>query len=376
MLIRRNQNTLSSGDWDRYIAAYQAILAGVFDNVPKPRILDFVDEHQKAAHHSISGDSDWFVHTHRDRDDIIEHQGVFFLPWHREFLFRFEQRMRLQDERVVLPYWNAAVDPYPAQLLEIGHVSRGDIRNLSAALSEANVRDPFGELRATGSALNTSDFLDFQLHLERPYHDNVHFLLGGAMRRSVSPRDPVFWMHHAFLDKIWAHWTELHNDAAPPNSSARMPGRDIVRLRVSDVVFPGALGYSYDDGICSVLAASGRTGFTKSGLGKGMVFAMRSPSGVLAKMKLGLQSKNNITFVIKTYDALHFMPLKKSMFMIDNQYRYYDIDNCQVATNTSSTADLQFSFVTNGDKREFSLQSMGNTSVAEVPGGEFDSLLV
>lgn len=26
----------------------------------------------------------------------------------------------------------------------------------------------------------------------------------------TSPNDPVFWLHHAFLDKIWADWMARH----------------------------------------------------------------------------------------------------------------------------------------------------------------------
>ncbi len=26
----------------------------------------------------------------------------------------------------------------------------------------------------------------------------------------VSPNDPVFWLHHAFIDKLWAEWQRRH----------------------------------------------------------------------------------------------------------------------------------------------------------------------
>jgi tyrosinase len=37
-------------------------------------------------------------------------------------------------------------------------------------------------------------------------HNAGHRFIGGHMAGSFSPNDPVFWMHHANVDRIWAHW--------------------------------------------------------------------------------------------------------------------------------------------------------------------------
>ncbi len=37
-------------------------------------------------------------------------------------------------------------------------------------------------------------------------HNRVHVWVGGQMATGVSPNDPVFWLHHAFVDKLWADW--------------------------------------------------------------------------------------------------------------------------------------------------------------------------
>ena len=53
----------------------------------------------------------------------------------------------------------------------------------------------------------------FRNHLEGwrgvNLHNRVHVWVGGQMGTGVSPNDPVFWLHHAFIDKLWADWQRL-----------------------------------------------------------------------------------------------------------------------------------------------------------------------
>ncbi|MBN9694043.1 MAG: tyrosinase family protein [Verrucomicrobia bacterium] len=39
-------------------------------------------------------------------------------------------------------------------------------------------------------------------------HGRVHLWMGGNMSSSSSPNDPLFWLHHANLDRIWAEWQD------------------------------------------------------------------------------------------------------------------------------------------------------------------------
>jgi tyrosinase len=96
--------------------------------------------------------------------------------------------------------------------------------------------------------------------LESGPHDNVHGATGGYMGAFLSPVDPVFWLHHANLDRIWWLWARAKGDAALPT------GADLVTLKAEPFVFfvdenanpapstagdyldASALGYVYERG--------------------------------------------------------------------------------------------------------------------------------
>jgi tyrosinase len=54
----------------------------------------------------------------------------------------------------------------------------------------------------------------------------VHNLIGGVMAQvSVSPWDPIFWVHHANIDRLWAAWVKAGNGRQmPPSSDAYWSG--------------------------------------------------------------------------------------------------------------------------------------------------------
>ena len=50
----------------------------------------------------------------------------------------------------------------------------------------------------------------FRSTLEGTPHANPHNLLGGHIRSFSSPADPLFFSHHAFIDKVWDMWQNCH----------------------------------------------------------------------------------------------------------------------------------------------------------------------
>ena len=51
-------------------------------------------------------------------------------------------------------------------------------------------------------------FNTFEIDLRVNLHDTVHCRVGGDMCQVTSANAPEFFLHHAFIDKIWANWQE------------------------------------------------------------------------------------------------------------------------------------------------------------------------
>jgi tyrosinase len=62
-----------------------------------------------------------------------------------------------------------------------------------------------------------------------PTHNAGHNFVGGHMSNPrVSPNDPVFWLHHANVDRLWANWQarRLQDAGAPPEKHYPPPDQD------------------------------------------------------------------------------------------------------------------------------------------------------
>jgi hypothetical protein len=85
-------------------------------------------------------------------------------------------------------------------------------------------------------------------------HDLVHVWVGGTMSYMSSPNDPVFFLHHANIDRLWAQWQTAHPelDYAPPAGGPEGESRSDALdpwgapTTVVGVLDHHALGYRYD----------------------------------------------------------------------------------------------------------------------------------
>jgi tyrosinase len=106
--------------------------------------------------------------------------------------------------------------------------------------------------------------------IESQPHDQVHGLVGGSngvvdglMATPVTAGlDPIFWLHHANIDRLWDVWTRMPTSTGnPPDDSwlkgpaslgerpfiMPMPGGQTWIYTPSDTVDIAKLGYAYDD---------------------------------------------------------------------------------------------------------------------------------
>jgi tyrosinase len=150
------------------------------------------------------------------------HGIAYFLAWHRGYLFYFERQLRAisGSSSLVLPYWDYYTNPnIPAEFLNASSSNplwlSGRVNtNVSKALTMA----PFSPSIVTLPRYWSNPF---EPSIENAPHNPVHDIIGGAMTTMQSPRDPLFWLHHANIDRLWVAWVAAGGGRqmpAPSNS--------------------------------------------------------------------------------------------------------------------------------------------------------------
>lgn len=186
-----------------------------------------------------------------------------FLPWHREFLLQFEAQLRKLDAKLYVPYWDWTIDrTIPAWMKSfrptIGMPDKTEIT--VARYSEKNGAK-LPTTRAIAATLRETDYTTFTEELEN-HHNMVHVWVGGVRRDAtnriervgtmndigISPADPLFWLHHGQIDRIWDKWMTEGNKGKPSlaNGTDKL---DPWRSTASSLAVPastlGGRAYSY-----------------------------------------------------------------------------------------------------------------------------------
>ena len=202
------------------------------------------------------------------------HQGPAFLPWHREFLLRFEKALVASGSIIGLPYWDWTDHKGTSDMLFVdeflgggGVINRGyfafdapgtsgntlpapawwpagldgwrikaslsgalgttlqrrqgldtasltvpeDIRRLMRSTVYHDPGDPIGGL----PTLPRRGFWN-RLEAGPRLHNFGHGWVGGHMADSLtSPNDLIFFFHHCNIDRLWAEWQADGHAGAP-----------------------------------------------------------------------------------------------------------------------------------------------------------------
>ena len=132
----------------------------------------------------------------------------FFWAWHRMYLYWFERIVRRYSGMYdwAIPYWdwaNAAERSMPAPFRDSSSALFDASRNASV-----NGGNPLSASLGT-SVANAMSFLDYfaaQSSVNGP-HGSVHVSISGNMGSvSTAAQDPIFWVHHAQVDRLWNLW--------------------------------------------------------------------------------------------------------------------------------------------------------------------------
>lgn len=231
MTFRKNQAALTTQQWADFIDAINQT-HGV--TATAPRYRDFVKVHMRAMDANDPDGMSWNVHTMGRNMP-----GTNFFAWHRQLILRFEKRLQKVHATITLPYWDAVNDRELPQalndpeLLKSWSVSR-DWN--STELPSANDQK---------AVLTIPTFSAFQSALEASVHNAVHRAVGGDMVSAGSPTDPLFFLHHANIDRLWASWQAKHPGQDPPNADEVLKPKPLFGIKVATLISTTGLGYEY-----------------------------------------------------------------------------------------------------------------------------------
>jgi tyrosinase len=192
----------------------------------------------------------------------------FFLPWHRCFVFYFEKIVATVSGRpdFALPYWNYSTDDsqtrgvIPPQFAmqddpDFGSLFDGKRRNGVNAgnpIQQGSTGDPLAlsALTQTTYSPNGAE-AGFCQELDFGLHGAVHVLVGGPTNMGSVPyaaQDPIFWMHHSNIDRLWASWNAAGYTNPPLDQTFTFADGTGMALQanISDYLDLSKLDYSYD----------------------------------------------------------------------------------------------------------------------------------
>jgi len=237
-----------------------------------------------------------------------QHGSFFFLPWHRAYLYYFERILREAsgDENLALPYWNyekkdqrTIPEPYrsPDVMCESWQENEkcnplyannshrnlfynrldnpqelpNDVVSTEPAFSYTNFASPQGSADSFGGQElpEPTHYGSPHGQLEQKPHDKVHNAIGSNVDSAANTcdgtwmadadcaaRDPIFWIHHANIDRLWENWLALDDGRKNPTDNSNWmetsftfynENKELETIAVSEVLNTEDLGYVYGD---------------------------------------------------------------------------------------------------------------------------------
>jgi hypothetical protein len=197
------------------------------------------------------------------------HGNWFFLPWHGGFTLMVEEWIReiTGFKTFAMPYWDWTVSPdfpeafytpesplfYPNRDVYDGSIADTaftgfEVINRILALKSFKA---FGGAESENQRPTVMPGMGL---LESVPHGYIHQWTGAAMAGINAPRDPLFLVHHATVDRIWQSWNQLGH-LNPPNATFtnyifsnqfRKFDGSFLEFRVSDLSDWKNANYSYD----------------------------------------------------------------------------------------------------------------------------------
>lgn len=248
-----------------------------------------------ASYHGLSSDN---VYRTQRRDVPPEFSNSRFCPhglpefpaWHRVYLWMFEKALQSHDSAVMLPFWNEIETPdpqtgYPSLFdkptfqMSDGSTVRNPLfsysptedinfrgipvenpkqttrnsRRLLRYLSSQITSDVKSAFKQTSYETFSYNSESHSLSVENP-HNNIHGYVGGWMGLvELSAFDPIFWLHHCFIDNLFWQWQVISNQT--DSISYPQLDRQLVPFRnasnayytIGEIANVAQFNYSYEE---------------------------------------------------------------------------------------------------------------------------------
>jgi hypothetical protein len=164
------------------------------------------------------------------------HGAPGFFTWHRAYLMAFENALRYVGCHVDLPYWDWSSGPttgvpaacrLPTYVNKLGATVDNPLYSgPRAAGGQTNRRadidtTAFDDLASSAqAAMTAATFSSFQSQISG-VHGSVHGRTGGDMGSvPTASYDPIFYLHHANVDRLWADWQVTHPGLTPVSEAS------------------------------------------------------------------------------------------------------------------------------------------------------------
>jgi tyrosinase len=231
--------------------------------------------------HSLTSDGRNWVSQAKIHADYCHHSGIEFLHWHRHYI-RFFEKICAElcgNPNFALPYWNWSKKSgrIPAPFFDLSELNvehwsdsgqyDGKAWGPINTLPRRGLDKSHGLLDSVRGGAFTLDTINgikrlpnidlFRTALEGQPHNTGHVVSGalpsnkvGHIGDGLSPLDPIFWLHHCMVDRVWAEWQKSGHATPDPkadysNQFIDADGKPATANSTGAMDIAG-LGYDYD----------------------------------------------------------------------------------------------------------------------------------
>ena len=230
--VRKNANNLTTAERDRLVAAFAQL-----NNQGAGRFADFRDMHTNISSPQAHG-------------------AAGFLPWHRAYLLDLERELQNIDPSVALPYWRfdqpspniftldffgvsntlGTVQFSPTNPLQFWRTD--SVPGINRRPFFATNTAPPG-LRTETQTLALGNAYPAFRTMEGNPHGSAHVSFGGFISSiGTAARDPLFFLLHCNVDRLWAKWQRQFNRFDPAVAASYDGAANPIGHNLPDTMWP------------------------------------------------------------------------------------------------------------------------------------------